>query len=104
MPAGHRVHCAASTSPVASEYVPAGQDEHSSSAYAHVLGAEPDWTTYTKRGAHVAKHVIDYILLSPGVRVRRVLLPPADDELDPSALPGWRYPSDHVALMAELVL
>ena len=74
------------------------------SAYAHVLGAEPVWTTYKKRGAHVAKHVIDYILLSPGVRVRRVLLPPADDELDPSALPGWRYPSDHVALMAELVL
>lgn len=86
------------------EAYPAALAHGMRSAYAEALGAEPAWTTYKKRGARVAKHVIDYILLSPGVRVRRVLLPPADDDLDASALPGWRYPSDHVALMAELVL
>lgn len=72
------------------------------SAYAEALGSEPPYSTYKKRGSSVAKHVIDYILISPDVRVGRVLLPPAEEGLEPSALPGWRYPSDHVALMAEL--
>ena len=74
------------------------------SAYVEALGAEPAYTTYKRRGASVTKHVIDYILVSEDVGVSRVLLPPPEDEIDASALPGWRYPSDHVALAAELAL
>jgi hypothetical protein len=31
-----------------------------------------------------------------------VLLPPDDADVDFERLPGWRYPSDHVMLAAEL--
>ena len=72
------------------------------SAYAAALGDEPSYTSWKRRGAKDAKYTIDYVLVSPAVAVRRVLLPPDEDELDAERLPGWRYPSDHVALQAEL--
>ena len=34
----------------------------------------------------------------------RVLLPPDDSAVPPERLPGWGYPSDHIALFAELFL
>jgi len=49
-------------------------------------------------------HTIDYILVSPGVAVLGVLAGPEPEEVGPERLPGWRYPSDHVALLAELQL
>ena len=72
------------------------------SAYAAALGDEPSYTSWKRRGAKDAKYTIDYVLVSPAVAVRRVLAPPDEDELDAERLPGWRYPSDHVALQAEL--
>ena len=84
------------------EALPAALGAGVRSAYAAALGAEPAYTTWKRRGAKDAKHTIDYVLVSPAVAVRRVLAPPDEDEIDAARLPGWRYPSDHVALQAEL--
>ena len=76
------------------------------SAYAAAAadGEEPGYTTWKRRGAAEARHTIDYIFAADPVGVARVLLPPADADVAPERLPGWRYPSDHVALCAELRL
>jgi endonuclease/exonuclease/phosphatase family metal-dependent hydrolase len=72
------------------------------SAYQLVLGAEPAWTTWKRRGGEELKMTLDYVLVSPEVTCHRVLLPPDDADVDSERLPGWRYPSDHVMLAAEL--
>ena len=48
------------------------------------------------------KHTIDYIFHDAGLRATRVLAPPQEAELEPARLPGLRYPSDHLSLVAEL--
>ena len=47
------------------------------------------------------KHTIDYIFHDAGLRATRVLAPPQEAELEPARLPGLRYPSDHLSLVAE---
>ena len=78
------------------------------SAYARVLGGEPAWTTWKRRigafKAGEAKHTIDYIFTSPDIAVARVLNVPDEASIIETRLPGWEYPSDHVALRADLVL
>jgi endonuclease/exonuclease/phosphatase family metal-dependent hydrolase len=74
------------------------------SAYREVLGHEPEWTTWKRRGEKEAFHTIDYILASEAIKVNSVLLPPPTTSVHQSRLPGWQYPSDHVALMADIVL
>ena len=74
------------------------------SAYREALGKEPAYTTWKCRGTKEDKHTIDYMFLSGDITVRRVLAPPAEGDVEPSRLPGWRYPSDHVALHAELLV
>lgn len=48
------------------------------------------------------KHTIDYIFHDAGLRATRVLAPPQEAELEPGRLPGLRYPSDHLSIVAEL--
>ena len=48
------------------------------------------------------KHTIDYIFHDAGLRATRILAPPQEAELEPARLPGLRYPSDHLSLVAEL--
>jgi len=75
------------------------------SAYERVLKAEPEWTTWkTRKGfkAGEVQHTIDYIFVTPEIQVGRVLLPP--EEIGEGRLPCARYPSDHIALAAELYL
>lgn len=78
------------------------------SAYALAMGKEPNWTTWKRRQGRgkqgEVSHTIDYVLISHDIRCSRVLLPPADADIVDSRLPGWSYPSDHVALLAELSL
>ena len=78
------------------------------SAYAEVMGTEPSWTTWKKRSGNgktgEVSHTIDYVLISEQIECTRVLMPPADVDVVPERLPGWSYPSDHVALLAELVI
>ena len=49
-------------------------------------------------------HTIDYVLISDDIGCTRVLMPPADEDIVAARLPGWEYPSDHVALLAQLTL
>lgn len=42
------------------------------SAYASLLGGEPVYTTWKRRGSIETKHTIDYILVSPEVRRRHI--------------------------------
>eukprot|EP01049_Picozoa_sp_SAG25_P013716 SAG25_NODE_2204_length_1840_cov_1.533601_2_plen_101_part_00 len=73
------------------------------SAYRLVLGgAECAWTTWKRRGASETRHTIDYLFVSAELGVERVLLPPRTSEVAAERLPGWRYPSDHIALFAQL--
>ena len=40
---------------------------------------------------------------SPSLRATALLAPPDEADLEPARLPGLRYPSDHLAIMAEFV-
>lgn len=81
------------------------------------LRAEGDedktWTTWKarKKGNQesIVKHCIDYIFYAPlllankvGVRAKAVLRGFTDDEVDEALLPNSRYPSDHIAIAADL--
>jgi len=74
-----------------------------SSAYRDVLGAEPNYTTWKKRGDGIDQHTIDYIFYQKDkhVRVSKLLSIPTEKEVNQSTfLPGWEYPSDHFSIMA----
>ena len=74
------------------------------SAYKQVLGSEPSFTTWKRRGIKELKMTIDYIFLGGGIMAERVLLPPAETDVGPERFPSWTYPSDHIALAATLRL
>ena len=76
---------------------------------------EEVWTTWKARkkegGEKVVKHCIDYILYAPpsghtekaiGVRALGVLDLLRTDEVGPDYLPSSSYPSDHIAIAADL--
>ena len=60
------------------------------------------WTTWKRRAGKEARNTIDYIFHSAGLAPTRLLAAPDKAELEPARLPGLRYPSDHLAIMAEL--
>lgn len=98
--------CSSSAAEYPAEAYPAAL-EHSlgvRSVYAAALGSEPSYTTWKRRGDHEAKHTIDYIFVSGPIAVSRVLLPPEEESMGTERLPNWSYPSDHVALFAELIV
>lgn len=66
--------------------------------------SDPQYTTWKKRGDTEAKQVIDYIFVSPNFRPTQTLSPPHSSDLDPSRLPGLKYPSDHLAIAAQMTL
>lgn len=74
---------------------------------------EEVWTTWKARkkegGEKVVKHCIDYILYAPprrhmnvGVRALGVLDLLRNHEVGPDFLPSSSYPSDHIAIAADL--
>ncbi|ESS28551.1 endonuclease/exonuclease/phosphatase family protein [Toxoplasma gondii VEG] len=70
------------------------------SAYKEVLGEEPRFTNYTRD----FQGCLDYLFFR-NATVKAVLSIPDDCELKREvALPNSRFPSDHVALMADFVL
>jgi nocturnin len=72
------------------------------SAYRFVLGEEPFYTTWKIRVKEVHT-TIDYIFASKQrLSVSKVLSIPRPEDLESCKLPGHRYPSDHMAIMAEL--
>jgi endonuclease/exonuclease/phosphatase family metal-dependent hydrolase len=62
------------------------------------------WTSWKKRGEDEIKCCIDYIVHNSALCTTRVLTPPDASELEPARLPGRRYPSDHISLLAELII
>lgn len=62
-----------------------------------------EYTTWKMRGKSERRHWIDYIFHSPGLRAASLLQMPSPEDVGPERLPSCRYPSDHVAIAAELV-
>jgi endonuclease/exonuclease/phosphatase family metal-dependent hydrolase len=59
------------------------------------------YTTWKIRGPKTSKRIIDYIFYSTvSLECRATLKVPCEEELEPSKLPGLRYPSDHMAIAA----
>ena len=65
--------------------------------------ADAAFTTWKRRGATEARHMIDYIWHSPRLTPYQTLAPPDAAALEPARLPGFRYPSDHLSIAARLV-
>jgi endonuclease/exonuclease/phosphatase family metal-dependent hydrolase len=63
------------------------------------------YTTWKIRGPKTSKRIIDYIFYSnASLECRATLQVPSEEELEPSKLPGLRYPSDHMAIAAIMKL
>lgn len=60
-----------------------------------------DYTTWKRRGTKEDRHVIDYIFHSPSLQPRALLGMPPAEAIDTNRLPGFKYPSDHMAIAAE---
>jgi endonuclease/exonuclease/phosphatase family metal-dependent hydrolase len=67
---------------------------------AYDLAAPGFYTTWKTRGSTTTKRIIDYIFYSGRLRCQATLWVPSESELDPTKLPGIRYPSDHLMIAA----
>jgi len=74
------------------------------SAYEAILGKEPSYTTWKTRGGKMKQYTVDYIMLSKGISPVGVLDVPIEALVPSYGFPNFRYPSDHVALCADLKL
>ena len=63
------------------------------------------WSTWKRRGDEEVKHWIDYILYdSRSFKATAVLQAPRDEDMSDERLPDRKYPSDHLAIAADLEL
>ena len=76
----------------------------------HDIESDPElYTTWKTRGEDTVKRTIDFIFynakdLGPGVmRCTHVLGTVHEDEIEKTALPGFKYPSDHLAVGAKFI-
>lgn len=66
---------------------------------------EPAYTTWTVREDGEHCKTLDYILYSrESFHVERLLRLPSEQEIGEQRVPSFRHPSDHFALVADLVL
>ena len=82
---------------------------HLSSVYD--IESDPElYTTWKTRGKDTVKRTIDFIFynakdLGPGtMRCTHVLGTVHEDEIEKTALPGFKYPSDHLAVGAKFII
>jgi len=69
----------------------------------HSASLEPPYTTWKVRSEGEQKHAIDYIFFSRNnFTVKAVLDLPDAAQVGEDRLPSWGYPSDHLALAADL--
>ena len=67
-------------------------------------GQEPEYTTWKVRETEVCR-TIDYIWYTrKGVKVKSVLDVPKEEEVGAGRLPSFRYPSDHLSQVCDLIL
>ena len=65
-------------------------------------GKEPELTSWKFRPKGEAKYTIDYIWYTVGLlQVKAVSEIPTEGDIGENGMPGWTYPSDHVALCAQ---
>ncbi|GAX21528.1 hypothetical protein FisN_6Hh418 [Fistulifera solaris] len=62
------------------------------------LDSSTHYTTWKARGSETVKRIIDYIFYRGPVEPVATLEVPEETELEPTKLPGLRYPSDHVLI------
>jgi len=68
---------------------------------------EPKYTTWKAREKGTDQHTIDYIFYQPNksVVLTHLLTIPSENDMNKETyLPGWEYPSDHFAIMAQFHL
>lgn len=67
-------------------------------------GQEPKYTTWKVRDTEVCR-TIDYIWYTKkGLKVKSILNMPSEDEIGKGRLPSFRYPSDHLSLVCDMIL
>jgi len=76
---------------------------HFSSVYPIHPTPNDFFSTWKTRGPKTTRLVIDYILHThvDGIQLSHILSVPHEDEMEPCRLPGFKYPSDHIALGAK---
>jgi mRNA deadenylase 3'-5' endonuclease subunit Ccr4 len=76
--------------------------------YASVYDVEPPpdslFTTWKTRGPKTLKRIIDYIFYRGNIKCHASLDVPSEEGLEPSKLPGLRYPSDHMLIAAKFYI
>ena len=64
-----------------------------------------EYTTWKIRDTGEQKHILDYILHTPGqIQTLRTLNVPDGNELGAGKLPSTRFVSDHMSLVADISL
>ena len=65
-------------------------------------GKEPPLTSWKFRPGKVSKYTIDYIWYTVGqLQVKAVWEIPTEGDIGENGMPGWTYPSDHIALCTQ---
>lgn len=66
------------------------------------------FTTWKVQRKKEKRRTIDYILYNrasaKGIKCTHVLQPPNEQDIEPHKLPGYRYPSDHISIVANFAL
>jgi nocturnin len=65
-------------------------------------GKEPPLTSWKFRREKVSKYTVDYIWYTVGqLQVKAVWEIPTEGDIGENGMPGWTYPSDHIALCTQ---
>lgn len=92
-----------STHKIQASCVPVITTNNYQSAYPLLPLSIGDYTTWKIRGDKETKHVIDYIF-TDNLTCTATLNKPSLQEMEPTRLPGFRYPSDHLSLVAQFIV
>ena len=89
-----------------------GTDKGSLPSFASVYPSDIPYSTWKTRGTKTVRRVIDYIFYKPCCNVdgasffecQEFLALPAEEDMEEHGLPGFRSPSDHLALAARFCI
>ena len=89
-----------------------GTDKGSLLSFASAYPADIPYSTWKTRGTNTVRRVIDYIFYKPCCNVdgtpifecQEFLALPAEEDMEEHGLPGFRSPSDHLALAARFCI
>ena len=89
-----------------------GIDNGSLQSFASAYPADIPYSTWKTRGTNTVRRVIDYIFYKPCCNVdgtpifecKEFLALPAEEDMEEQGMPGFRSPSDHLALAARFYI